>query len=198
MCLLIPKRLKRMGKSSKLAPTWPLYIQEVEVSLNNMTLLLVFRRWASILASALLCRNFHSIFLANIQPNISQSYHWKHCLNTKYSHFWLIMLPYHLFKTPNSPVLPHTLSLSPSSHLLHQVHPQNLFYISFLGVARNGKQHRCPSTEGWIDSVYTMEYYSGNNNNNNNKNTKWLEICRQIDANRKKSHPEWKDKYGEL
>jgi hypothetical protein len=38
-----------------------------------------------------------------------------------------------------------------------------MFRAALVLIARNWKQHRCPSTEEWIKKmwyIYTMEYYS--------------------------------------
>jgi hypothetical protein len=42
-----------------------------------------------------------------------------------------------------------------------------MFINALLVIARNWKQHTCPSTEEWIKKmwyIYTMEYYSANKN----------------------------------
>jgi hypothetical protein len=56
-----------------------------------------------------------------------------------------------------------------------------LHYVySSLFIARSWKQHRCPSTEEWIQKmwyIYTVEYYSAIKNNEFMKFlAKWMEL----------------------
>ena len=61
-----------------------------------------------------------------------------------------------------------------------------MFIAALFIIARSWKEHRCPSTEEWIQKmwyIYTMEYYSAIN--------KWIyEIPRQMDW-AGGHHPEW-------
>lgn len=149
-----------------------------------MTPLWVFRGWPSILASAWLFRNLNTTSLVNNSAKYKPVLPPEILLDTRDGHFRLHYVSTPPPQTPKS-TCPSLHSLNPSSHLLQQVHWQKLFYISFLEVARNRKQHRYPLTEGWIKKtcyVYTTEYYLEKQNKSNNK---WQEMCRQIDVTRK-------------
>jgi hypothetical protein len=58
-----------------------------------------------------------------------------------------------------------------------------MFIAALFIIARSWKEHRCPSTEEWIQKmlyIYTMEYYSAIKNNEFMKFLgKWnyLEVC---------------------
>jgi hypothetical protein len=40
-----------------------------------------------------------------------------------------------------------------------------MFIATLFIISRNWKEPRCPSTEEWIQKIYTMEYYSAIKNN---------------------------------
>jgi hypothetical protein len=73
--------------------------------------------------------------------------------------------------------------------MLHYVH------CSFI-IARSWKEHRCPSTEEWIQKIwyiYTMEYYSTIKNNEFMKFLgKWMElehiILSEVTQSQKNTH----------
>ena len=46
-----------------------------------------------------------------------------------------------------------------------------MFIATLFTIAKTWKQHKCPSTDKWINKmwyIYTMKYYSAINNKNNN------------------------------
>ena len=46
-----------------------------------------------------------------------------------------------------------------------------MFIAALFTIAKTWKQHKCPSTDKWINKmwyIYTMKYYSAINNKNNN------------------------------
>jgi hypothetical protein len=81
-------------------------------------------------------------------------------------------------------------SFRDSPHMLHYVHTA-LFII-----ARSWKAPRCPSTEEWIQkmwSIYTMEYYSAIKKNEFMKLLgKWIDlegiILSEVNQSQKNSH----------
>jgi hypothetical protein len=59
-----------------------------------------------------------------------------------------------------------------------------MFIAALFIIARSCKEPRYPSTEEWIQKIYTMEYYSGI------KNNEFMEISRQM-VGIGRYHPEW-------
>ena len=62
-----------------------------------------------------------------------------------------------------------------------------MFILAIFVIARTWKQHRCPSTEEWIQEmwyIYKMEYYS------TIKNNEFMKFFRQMDESGD-YHPEW-------
>jgi hypothetical protein len=55
-----------------------------------------------------------------------------------------------------------------------------MFIVALFIIARSWKQHRCPSTEEWIQKmlyIYTMEYYAAIKNNEFMKFLdKWIDL----------------------
>jgi len=71
-----------------------------------------------------------------------------------------------------------------------------MFIASLFIIARSWKEHRCPSTEEWIQEmwyIYTMEYYSAIKNNDFMKFIgKWMEleniILSEVTQSQKSTH----------
>jgi hypothetical protein len=71
-----------------------------------------------------------------------------------------------------------------------------MFIAALFIIARNWKEHSCPSTEEWIQKIwyiYTMEYYSAIKNNESMRFLgKWMEleniILSEVTQSQKNTH----------
>jgi hypothetical protein len=71
-----------------------------------------------------------------------------------------------------------------------------MFIVALFIIARSWKEHRCPSTEEWIQKmwhIYTMEYYSAIKNNEFKKFLgKWIDlediILSEVTQSQKNTH----------
>jgi hypothetical protein len=69
---------------------------------------------------------------------------------------------------PQNPVI-HFLSMYPkNAPLYHKDTCSAMFIAALFIIAKNWKQHKCPSAEEWMKYmcyIYTVEYYSSAKNN---------------------------------
>jgi hypothetical protein len=68
-----------------------------------------------------------------------------------------------------------------------------MFIVALFIIARSWKEPRCPSTEEWIQKIYTMEYYPAIKNNEFMKFLdKWMHlediILSEVTQSQKNTH----------
>jgi hypothetical protein len=94
---------------------------------------------------------------------------------------------------PKDPEIP-LLGIYPEDALTFNKDTCSTMFIADLFIiARSWKEPRCPSTEQWIQNIYTMEYYSAIKNNEFMKFLgKWMHledvILSEVTQSQKNSH----------
>jgi hypothetical protein len=97
---------------------------------------------------------------------------------------------------PEDPAIPFLGIYSKDSPTYNKDTSSTMFIAALFIIARSWKEHRCPSTEEWIQKmwyIYTMEYYAAIKNNDFMKFLgKWMEleniILREVTQSQKNTH----------
>ena len=81
---------------------------------------------------------------------------------------------------PEDPTIPLLRIYPKDAPPCHRGICSTMFIVAIFVVARSWKEHRCPTTEEWIQKmwfIYTMEYYSAIKNEDIMSFTgKWMEL----------------------